>query len=101
MSGGWFDIHDLDGLEQLAIQLKQIGYTGMSLIHPYHVPVVNEVFTPSKEEIEHYKGLIEAMNKMREEGGAAVTYNGDMVDVAHEETAKAMIKMVEEWGVTY
>ena len=101
MSGGWFDIHDLDGLEQLAIQLKQIGYTGMSLIHPYHVPVVNKVFTPSKEEIEHYKGLIEAMNKMREEGGAAVTYNGDMVDVAHEETAKAMIKMVEEWGVTY
>ena len=101
MSGGWFDIHDLEGLEKLAIQLKQIGYTGMSLIHPSHVPVVNKVFTPSKEEIEHYKGLIEAMNKMREEGGAAVTYNGDMVDVAHEETAKAMIKMVEECGVKY
>lgn len=101
MSGGWFDIHDLEGLEKLATQLKQIGYTGMSLIHPYHVPVVNKVFTPSKEEIEHYKGLIEAMDTMRQEGGAAVTYNGDMVDVAHEETAKAMIKMVEEWGITY
>ncbi|HCG90802.1 MAG TPA: CoA ester lyase [Dehalococcoidia bacterium] len=101
MSGGWFDIHDLNGLEKLAIQLKQLGYTGMNLIHPYHVPVVNKVFTPSKEEIEHYKGLIEAMNKMRQEGGAAVTYNGDMVDVAHEETAKSMIKMVEQWGITY
>ena len=35
MSGGWFDIHDLNGLEKLAIQLKQLGYTGMNLIHPY------------------------------------------------------------------
>ena len=99
LSGGWMDIHNLDGLRTLATQLKQLGYTGMHLIHPSHVPVVNEVFTPTREEIAHWQGLLEAMESRRQEGSAAVTYAGDMVDVAHEETARAMLAMVKEWGI--
>jgi citrate lyase subunit beta / citryl-CoA lyase len=99
LSGGWMDIHNLDGLRALAVQLKQLGYTGMHLIHPSHVPVVNDVFTPSQEEIAHWQGLIKAMEVRRQEGSAAVTYAGDMVDVAHEETARAMLAMVREWGI--
>jgi citrate lyase subunit beta/citryl-CoA lyase len=99
LSGGWMDIHNLDGLRALATQLKQLGYTGMHLIHPSHVPVVNEVFTPSQAEIAHWQGLIKAMEASRREGSAAVTYAGDMVDVAHEETARAMLAMVKEWGI--
>ena len=99
MSGGWMDIHDLDGLRRSAQQAKQLGYTGMHLIHPSHVPVVNEVFTPSPEEVAHYKGLIEAMEATRAQGGAAVTFGGDMVDIAHEETARAMLEIAREMGV--
>jgi citrate lyase subunit beta/citryl-CoA lyase len=99
LSGGWFDIRDLDGLRALAKQLKQLGYTGMHLIHPSHVPVVNEVFTPTREEIAHWQGLVKAMEERRQQGSAAVTYGGDMVDVAHEETARAMLAMVREWGI--
>jgi len=99
LSGGWMDIHNLEGLRALATQLKQLGYTGMHLIHPSHVPVVNEVFTPTREEINHWQGLLKAMDNRRDEGSAAVTYAGDMVDVAHEETARAMLAMVKEWGI--
>ena len=99
ISGGWFDIRDLDGLRTYAGELKRLGYNGMSLIHPYHVPVVNEVFTPSAEEIEEWRGLVDAMEQMRETGGAAVTYGGDMVDIAHEQTARSMLRMAEQLGV--
>ena len=99
ISGGWFDIHDLDGLRDLANQLKQLGYTGMNLIHPSHVPVVNEVFTPSPEQIAHWKGLLKAMEEQRQAGSAVVTYAGDMVDIAHEETARTMLEMVRQWGI--
>ncbi len=99
MTGGWMDIHDLEGLRASARQARQLGYTGMHLIHPSHVPVVNEVFTPTPDEIAHWKGLIEAMEARRREGGAAVTYHGDMVDVAHEETARAMLEMARQLGV--
>ena len=99
MSGGWMDIHNLDGLRNLAIQLKQLGYTGMHLIHPSHVPVVNEVFSPSPEDVKHYKGLIAAMEDMRATGAAAVTFDGDMVDIAHEETVRKMLAIAKEMGV--
>ena len=99
MSGGWMDIHNLDGLRNLAIQLKQLGYTGMHLIHPSHVPVVNEVFSPSPEDVKHYKGLIAAMEDMRATGAAAVTFDGDMVDIAHEEKARKMLAIAKEMGV--
>jgi citrate lyase subunit beta/citryl-CoA lyase len=100
LSGGWMDIHHLDGLRALAMQLKQLGYTGMELIHPSHVPIVNAVFTPTPEEIAHWQGLIKAMEARRQQGSAVVTYAGDMVDVAHEETARAMLARVKEWGLT-
>ena len=99
LTGAWMDIHDLEGLRAASVQAKRIGYTGTTLIHPSHIPVANEVFTPTKEEIEGWKGLIDAMEARKREGGAAVTYQGNMVDVAHEETARAMLEMARELGV--
>ena len=99
MSGGWFDIHDLEGLRSLAVQLRQLGYTGMHLIHPSHVPVVNEVFSPTPEDVRHWQGLVKAMEEMRATGGAAVTFGGDMVDIAHEETARTMLAIAKEMGI--
>ena len=99
MSGGWFDIHDLEGLRSLAVQLRQLGYTGMHLIHPSHVPVVNEVFSPTSEDVRHWQGLVKAMEGMRATGGAAITFGGDMVDIAHEETARTMLAIAKEMGI--
>ena len=59
MSGGWMDVHDLDGLRASAQEAKRLGYTGMHLIHPSHVPVVNEVFTPTDEEVNRWQGASE------------------------------------------
>ena len=39
------------------------------------------------------------MEEMRETGGAAVTFDGDMVDIAHEATARAMLVVAKEMGV--
>ena len=100
MSGGWMDVHDLDGLRASAQEAKRLGYTGMHLIHPSHVPVVNEVFTPTDEEVNRWQGLVKAMEQRRTQGGAAVTYDGDMVDIAHEETARSMLAMAREMGVS-
>ena len=99
VTGGWMDIHDLEGLRAAARQAKGLGYTGMHLIHPTHVAVVNEVFTPTGEEIAQWRGLVTAMEERRGQGGAAMTYQGDMVDIAHEDTARAMLEMAKELGV--
>jgi len=61
--------------------------------------VVNKVFSPSPEDVKHWPGLITAMEEMRSTGGAAVTFDGDMVDIAHEETARTMLAVAKEMGV--
>ena len=75
-----------------------LGYAGMHLIHPSHVPIVNEIFTPTAAEIAFRQGLLDAMEQSRR-AAAAVTYAGDMVDAAHEETARAMLAMRRSLGL--
>jgi citrate lyase subunit beta/citryl-CoA lyase len=50
----WFDLTDLEGLHADARLNRQLGYSGQVVIHPSHVPVVNDVFTPTSEEIAYY-----------------------------------------------
>ena len=68
----------------------------MTVIHPSHVPIVNEIFSPSQSEIEEWKGLVDAMKKTRMSGGAAVSYQGGMVDIAHEKTALQMLELARQ-----
>ena len=99
VTGLWQDINDHDGLRNFAIQSRNIGYTGMTVIHPSHVPIVNDVFTPSRQEIEEWQYLVSAMDKVRSEGGAAVNFQGGMVDIAHEKTAIEMLEMCKKLGI--
>ena len=99
VTGLWQDITDKEGLKDFAIKSRDIGYNGMSVIHPSHIPIVNDVFSPTKEEISEWVGIIDAMNHAQSSGGAAVSYNGSMVDIAHEKTAKEMLEFARELGL--
>ncbi len=99
MTGLWQDIDDHEGLLGFARHSKDLGYSGMSVIHPSHVSLVNEVFSPTQEEIEEWKGIVDAMAKARESGGAAVSYRGGMVDIAHEKTALGMLAFSKKLGL--
>ena len=57
------------------------------------------VFSPSTEDVKHWQGLVKAMEEMRATGGAAVTYGGNMVDIAHEATARTMLAIAKEMEV--
>lgn len=96
---GWWDIQDLDGLRAEAIRTRAFGYSGMLLIHPSHVAIVNEVFTPSNEEIAHWKELIAAVEKCEAEGSSVVVINGMMVDTAHVKAARDLLQWARELGV--
>lgn len=89
----WWNIKDLEGLERDARFNRQLGFRGMTVIHPSHVPIVNKVFTPTAEEVAFYEGLIAAMEAARKAGTAAVTYKGDMVDEAMVKTAEEMLAL--------
>jgi citrate lyase subunit beta / citryl-CoA lyase len=95
----WWNIKDLEGLERDARWNRQLGYRGQTVMHPSHVPIVNRVFTPSAEEIDFFKGLIQAMEEAEKKGIAAVTYKGDMVDEAMVKTAREMLDFAASIGL--
>jgi citrate lyase subunit beta / citryl-CoA lyase len=94
----WWNIKDLDGLERDARWNRQLGYRGQTVMHPSHVPIVNQVFTPTAEEIAFHTGLIEAMDDAQRKGVAAVTYKGDMVDEAMVKTSRALLEFARAIG---
>jgi citrate lyase subunit beta / citryl-CoA lyase len=95
----WFDVGDRDGLIADAQRNRQLGFSGMLLIHPSHVAPVNQIFTPSVEELAYYRGLLDAMEKAERQGTAAVAYQGAMVDIAMVKTAQQMLEFAQAVGV--
>jgi citrate lyase subunit beta/citryl-CoA lyase len=96
MTGLWQDVNDHDGLKSFANHSRDLGYSGMTVIHPSHVPIVNQIFSPSQEEIREWQGLVAAMKEVRKLGGAAISYQGGMVDIAHEKTALQMLDLARK-----
>ena len=78
---------------------REIGFRGALLIHPSAVPIANEVFAPSKEEIEWNKGILYAMDEAERAGRAAVTYDGMMIDYAHVRNALDLIHQAQAFGI--
>jgi citrate lyase subunit beta / citryl-CoA lyase len=95
MTSSWWDIRDLDGLRLDAERNRRLGMRGMCVMHPSHVAIVNEIFSPREEEIAHARGLLAAMAAAEADGSAAVIYDGDMVDYAMVTTAKELIALAE------
>lgn len=94
--GLWQEPRDLDGLRRFATAQRRLGFRGQVLIHPSHVQVVNEVFSPSAQEHEFYSGMIAAFETAEKSGIAAVTYEGHHIDYAHVKTAREVVALFEE-----
>ncbi|MEW2116125.1 CoA ester lyase [Streptomyces sp. NPDC005474] len=92
VSGVWTRIADLAGLRAFAEQNRSLGYEGMLAIHPSHVPVINEVFTPDAAELARCAGLIAAVEAAQRAGTGAVTFQGEMVDEAMARTARLVLE---------
>jgi citrate lyase subunit beta / citryl-CoA lyase len=91
--GLWQDLKDPEGARAFAVQNRQIGFTTMVMIHPSHIAVANEVFSPSQQDVVFYRGMIEAFEQAEAAGNAAVLYEGQHIDYAHVKTARAVLEL--------
>lgn len=89
--GLWQDLQDPEGARRFAQQNREIGFRGQVVIHPSHVALVNEIYSPSDFEIDFYRGMIAAFETAEADGRAAVSYEGMHVDYAHVKTARAAL----------
>jgi citrate lyase subunit beta/citryl-CoA lyase len=93
--GVWQDLADPEGARRFSEQNRELGFRGQVLIHPSHVAVANEVFSPSQFEVKFYAGMIAAFEEAEADGAAAVVYEGMHVDYAHIKTAREVLAYAE------
>ncbi|MCG5220832.1 HpcH/HpaI aldolase/citrate lyase family protein [Streptosporangium sp. KLBMP 9127] len=92
VAGLWTTIGDLDGLRAFAEQNRSLGYEGMVAIHPSHVPVINDVFSPGPDDLARYARLVAAVEEAQARGAGAITFEGEMVDEAMAARAHAALR---------
>lgn len=91
ISGVVTDLRSLDQVERFAVQSRRLGYEGMMVIHPSHVPVVNHAFRPSDDRVAWARGVLDALAGAERDGKAAIRYQGMMVDVAMAVSARKVL----------
>lgn len=94
-----FVIADLAGLRRASEAARNLGYDGKTVIHPSHLAVVNEVFTPTAEEIAEAKRILTAMDAAQAEGRGAIALDGRLIDQVHVASAKKILSRARQVGM--
>jgi citrate lyase subunit beta / citryl-CoA lyase len=82
IDGPYADFRNPDGYREEAIRSVTMGFTGKWAIHPSQIEIANEVYSPTKEEVERARRLEAAYARAEAEGLGAVTFEGVMIDAA-------------------
>ena len=84
------DFRNLDGFRGFTEEALEMGYVGGAAIHPAQVEILNEVFTPSDEQLAEAREIVEAFERSGETG--VMSIRGKMVDQPHLAQARKLLR---------
>ncbi|MEF9972698.1 MAG: aldolase/citrate lyase family protein [Clostridia bacterium] len=93
------NLDDPEGFRAEVVQNKQMGFDGKSIISPKQIPIVHEVFTPSRKEIVAAEKIVRAVRENAQSGVGVFTVDGKMIDIAFLPGAERMIALAKASGV--
>jgi (S)-citramalyl-CoA lyase len=82
----FFDIADLEGLKKETKAAEDLGFHGKAAIHPKQISIINEVFTPSAEEVARARQIL----TVNQQGVGSVDHQ--MVDEAVARKARLVLE---------
>ncbi len=93
------DVNDDQGILEDALTAKGFGFSGKASISPRHIVTINQVFSPSQEEIEYAYEVLDAIEEAQRQGKGAIALRGKMIDAPIVARAKRTIEMAEALGL--
>ena len=85
------DFSDSERFMKEAQQAKSLGFTGKLCIHPSQVPLANQSFSSTPEEIQQAIELLKVYDAAVANGTASIVHNGQMVDEALAKQARRIL----------
>lgn len=86
---------DMKGFMKETILALQLGFKGKLLIHPAQIEVANKMFSPSPDEAEYARRVVEAFEAAQARGLGAISLEGKMIDYMNYKQAKDLASFVE------
>lgn len=90
--GSIADYSDIEAFRETVVFAKQLGFVGAFCIHPSQVAVLNEVLSPTEQELADAEGLVKAFETGLAEGKGAVEYKGKMIDLPVVVRARELLR---------
>lgn len=91
----WVHYKDPDGLVASCERVRDMGFRGKMCIHPAQAPLVNDVFTPSDEEIAQALKIVAAFEDAEAQGSASIQIDGFFVDYPVVDQARRTLELVK------
>lgn len=93
-------IRDLDACRRDAQMAARMGFDGKWAIHPTQVPVINEAFTPTSDEIERAQRIVSAYERAGvEQGLGAIAIDDTMIDAAQLRVDRKTLALARKAGL--
>jgi len=86
------DLEDEEGLAEEAALARELGFDGKGAINPRQLPAIHAAFTPTDEELDHAKAVVQAADEAEAQGLGAVSLNGRMIDRPVLERAQRLMR---------
>ena len=95
IDGPFGDFGDDDGYRAQGSRSSVLGCEGKWAIHPKQVPLANELFTPSEQDLAQAEKILAAMAQAEREGKGAVALDGRLIDIASIRQAEALVAQAD------
>ncbi|KLK92114.1 malyl-CoA thiolesterase [Microvirga vignae] len=95
LDGVYNNLSDEAGLRTECIEGRDCGFDGKTLIHPNQIAVANEIFAPSRDDVEKARDIVALFELPENAGKGAISHNGRMVERLHAEMAKRTLALAE------
>jgi citrate lyase subunit beta / citryl-CoA lyase len=96
LDGVYNDFRDEEGLRDECEKGRILGMDGKTLIHPSQVGPCNEIFSPTQEEVDWSRQIIDAFGQPENEKKGVIVVDGHMVERLHFVMAQRTVAIAEQ-----
>jgi citrate lyase subunit beta/citryl-CoA lyase len=89
----WVHLAPPDALRADALRAKALGFRGKMAIHPDQVAIINQVFSPSADEVAAARRLVDADERARAAGDGVFRMDDSMVDAPVIKRARRVLEL--------
>ena len=93
------DVVDMDALRESVLEAKRLGFDGKGCIHPRQIAVIHDAFTPTKEELEKARTIVEAFEDAQRRGLSVVSLGNKMIDPPVVRRALRVVRLAKSKGL--